>query len=158
MQQDIFDQLCFYTMNHPDPRFLHQLAVDAHTAQTATESSKTIAVFFALMGLHLVVEKGWTGRQVQLAHVRLAPRKSQLPRPKLPIDRGAMTVADVLQAAPGEARDNAIRAWCESVWEAFCVNEQTTRPVVAGFLKSALGIDRGSADHAPSIPAAAKAV
>jgi len=136
-----FDELSYYTLTHPSPAFLHQLAVDAHTAQTADESSKTIAIFFALMGLYLVVERGWTGRQVQLAHMRLAPRKSQLPRPLLPADRGTMTVTDVLAAAPGEVRDRAIHAWCESVWQAFCTGAPTTREVVAGFLKTSLDIE-----------------
>lgn len=139
--QQLFDELSCYTLAHPSPGFLHQLAVDAHTAQTATEASRTIAIFFALMGLYLVVEKGWTGRQVQLAHMRLAPRKSQLPRPALPQNRGEITVADVLLASPGEARDRAVHAWCESVWKAFCAHEPTTRPIVAAFLKSALDID-----------------
>ena len=29
MHQDLFDQLCFYTMNRRDSRFIHQHAVDA---------------------------------------------------------------------------------------------------------------------------------
>jgi len=46
MSQDIFDQLCFYTMNHSDPRFIHQHAVDAYAVQMADEMTKPIAVVF----------------------------------------------------------------------------------------------------------------
>ena len=74
---------------------------------------------FALVGLYLRVEKRRTGRQVQLVHMKLAQRKRKWPTWPLPDERGTLTAADVIRAAPGPARDRAIDAWCASVWQAF---------------------------------------
>jgi hypothetical protein len=41
------------------------------------------------------------------------------PAVPLPDERGAITVSDVLTAAPGAERDHAIDAWCEAVWHAY---------------------------------------
>jgi hypothetical protein len=52
--------------------FLHQEAVDSYAAQHAGPPTKPVTVWFALVGLHLFVDRGRTGRQVQQAHMRLA--------------------------------------------------------------------------------------
>lgn len=68
---ELYNQLAFYTLAHPDPAFIHQLLVDAYGAQHADETTKPIAVLFSLIGLYLHLEKGYTGKQVQRAHMRL---------------------------------------------------------------------------------------
>ena len=73
--QELFDELTFYTLAHGDPAFIHQNVVDAFAAQHADESSKPIYVVFALVGLYLCVEKGFTGKQAQKAHMQLAKRR-----------------------------------------------------------------------------------
>ena len=55
--QEKFYELSYYTLAHPDPAFIHQHIVDAFIAQTADENSKPIAVAFALIGLHLYLDK-----------------------------------------------------------------------------------------------------
>jgi hypothetical protein len=115
-EREQFDQLCFYTLGHGDPAFIHQHVVDAFAAQNAAADSKPIAVAFALFGLYLHLERVYTGREVQRAHMTLAQRHKQWPRFHPPRDRGTMTVADVLAAPPGAERDRAIDAWCASVW------------------------------------------
>lgn len=118
--QDQFNELSFYTLAHPDNAyFIHQHIVDAYQAQTATVQTKSIAITFSLLGLYLYLEKGFTGREVQLAHMKLAENKRPWPQLELPIQRGDITVIDVLQAAPGEPRDLMIRKWCEAVWNAY---------------------------------------
>ncbi len=112
------DEVFAYTLAHPGRGFLHQHAVDAHTAQTATADSKPIAVAFALIGLHLHLERGWDGRRVQREHVRLAARRRDWPRFPLPAARGAITVADVARVAPGPARARATEDWGASAWAA----------------------------------------
>jgi len=121
---------------HPDPSFIHQNVVDAYAAQKADESTKNITVVFALIGLYLHVEKKFTGRQVQKAHMQLAKRRKQWFRPHLPHNRGGVGVADVLAAAPGPQRDAMIHNWCVSVWEA-C---REARPRIADLAKNELGI------------------
>jgi hypothetical protein len=53
---DLFHELSFYTLSHGDPAFIHQNSVDAYTAQHADETTKPIAVVFALIGLYLHLE------------------------------------------------------------------------------------------------------
>jgi Family of unknown function (DUF5946) len=118
--QPHFHELSFYTLSHPDPvYFIHQHAVDAFAAQTADENTKPIKLTFALIGLYLFLEKRYTGKQVQNAHVKLSQNKKVWPSLTLPKERGAITVNQVLQAEAGEPRDQKIKKWCESVWAAY---------------------------------------
>jgi hypothetical protein len=113
------EELLCYTLAHRGPGFIHQHAVDAITAQQADERTKPIALAFALIGLCLYIEKGFTGKQVQQVHQRLAARKRAWPTFPLPSSRGSITAADVLTQAPGPARDRAIQSWCAVVWAAY---------------------------------------
>jgi len=118
-EQELYNELAYYTLAHGDPSFIHQLVVDAFTAQHADENTKPIAITFALIGLYLHLEKGYTGRQVQLAHMKLAGGgKRQWPKFALPDEKGAIWASDVLAAPPGPERDRAIERWCASVWDA----------------------------------------
>jgi hypothetical protein len=119
LDQAPYYALLYYTLSHPDPAFIHQNAVDAYAAQHAEENSKPIAVAFALIGLYLYVEKGFSGRQVQQRHMQLAKRRKQWPAFALPPQRGTVTISDVLAAPAGEKRDQMIREWCFSVWSAW---------------------------------------
>jgi Family of unknown function (DUF5946) len=114
-----YDELCYYTLAHADPQFIHQHVVDAFQAQTADERTKAIALSFSLAGLYLPVERNFSGRQVQQAHVELGRRKQSWPTFDLPADRGAITVAGVVRAPARPKRDAAIHAWCAGVWAAF---------------------------------------
>jgi ribosomal protein L4 len=135
--QELFHELSFYTLAHSDPAFIHQNAVDAYTAQHADETTKPIAVVFALIGLYLHLERSFTGKQVQRAHMKMARRRKQWPRLSLPVKRARITVADVVAAAPGRVRDEMIRAWCASVWEVW----QDSREKIAGLAKTELDVD-----------------
>ncbi len=117
--QEAYNQLAFYTLSHTSPTFIHQYVVDAFAAQTAAEADKPIRLAFALIGLYLAVEKGYTGRQVQLAHMDLANRRKDWPHFSLPEDRGNITAETVLQAQEGSQRDEKIIEWCASVWQAY---------------------------------------
>jgi hypothetical protein len=46
--QDLYNELAYYTLSHGDASFIHQNLVDAYTAQHADEFTKPIAVVFAL--------------------------------------------------------------------------------------------------------------
>lgn len=124
-EEDAYHELSAYTLTHGDPRFIHQHVVDAWAAQTATSSDKPIRPVFALVGLYLHLERGKTGREAQLAHMQMGERKREWPAIALPPDRGAITAIDVMKAAPGPDRDQAIERWCESVWNAFRGNRAT---------------------------------
>ncbi len=80
IENEQYSALAFYTLSLSDPAFIHQHIVDAFQAQTANEQSKTITIFFSLAGLFLHIEKGYTGRQVQLAHLHMAKITKAYPR------------------------------------------------------------------------------
>jgi len=67
----LFTDLSGYTLSNNDDRFMHQLIVDAYSAQHAGGNTKNITVIFALIGLCLVIEHQYTGRQVQLIHMKI---------------------------------------------------------------------------------------
>jgi len=118
-EQDAYDELRYYTLAHRDPEFIHQHVVDAFTAQHANVQTKPIALTFSLVGLYLLVERQFSGRQVQRAHMELARHKQTWPVFSLPVERGLITCVDVVAVPVGIERDRAIHAWCASVWEAF---------------------------------------
>jgi hypothetical protein len=134
---DLYNELAFYTLAHPDPAFLHQLVVDTYTAQSASEGTKPIAVVFALIGLYLHVEKGYTGKQVQRAHMQLAKWPNAWPKLPLPQHRGEIRIELVLATEPGPAREAMIDRWCASVWESW----QDSRPAIIAIAHKYLGTD-----------------
>jgi hypothetical protein len=133
---ELYNELAYYTLSHPDSSFLHQHVVDAYAAQCANENTKTIQIVFALVGLYLYLEKGFSGRKVQKAHMQLAKRRRNWERPTLPASRGAIGIVDVLAAAPGEPRDLLIGDWCLSVWNAW----RAERDQIVSLVQNELGI------------------
>lgn len=117
------DELSAYTLSKTDGAFIHQHVVDTYAVQNANAETKPIAITFGLAGLYLHNERGFTGREVQRAHMKLAQRKQPWPEITLPENRGSITVEDVLAAPEGKERDDAIHAWCADVWNAFRGNE-----------------------------------
>ena len=124
VNQDALNELFYYTTAHRDPSFIHQHVVDAIAAQTVNENDKPIKLTFALIGLYLHVEKGFSGKEVQLAHMKMGRRKHTWPLFHIPETRGTITINDVLDVPPGTERDKMIHQWCASVWEAFRENRQ----------------------------------
>ncbi len=124
-EQEAYNKLSLYTLAHSSPAFIHQHVVDAFAAQYADDKTKPITIIFALVGLYLCVEKNHTGKKIQFAHMKLAGGKKSWPAITLPADRGAITVFDVLKAHPGNPRDEAIKKWCASVWEAYRDSRET---------------------------------
>lgn len=118
-EQAAYDGLQEYTLGHGDPAFVHQHVVDAWAAQHAAADVKPIGVAFALAGLCLHLELGFSGRDVQRAHQGMASRPRRWPTFALPAERGSITAVEVLAASPGGARDRAIDDWCSSVWAAY---------------------------------------
>ena len=132
--QEKFYELSYYTLAHPDPAFIHQHIVDAFAAQNADQNTKPIAVAFALIGLCLYLEKNYTGKQVQLAHMALARRNRDWPKFDLPESRGEISVIDVLNEPAGPKRDAKIREWSASVWQAYSESHQKVLDLLSKFL------------------------
>ena len=130
----LYGELSAYTLSHDDGTFLHQHVVDAYAAQHVGETMRPIGVAFALIGLYLAVERGWTGRAVQLAHQRLAARSKDWPRFTVPRRSAGVTVAEVLQMPPGAERERMLRAWRAKVWDAWREEHERVATLVARFL------------------------
>lgn len=128
--QEAFDELSYYTLSRQQEEFIHQYVVDAYAAQTADENTKPIKINFGLIGLYLHVEKRFSGKEVQQAHMMLTKYKKDLPDIPLPKERGEITVFDVLASPEGEERDKKIEEWMQSVWDAY----KDAQPLVKNFI------------------------
>ena|ERR1035437_1812829 len=135
--QDLYYELAYYTPDHPDKiYFIHQHVVDAYTAQHSDDKTKPIAITFALAGLYLFIEKNYSGKQVQMAHVRMSKNKKVWPVVSLPDQKGEISILNVLDTPPGKQHDLMIKLWCNSVWQAFDENHET----IASLVKTELGV------------------
>jgi len=119
MEEEKYHELAYYTLAHPDPEFIHQYIVDAYAAQTANAQTKPIKLAFALAGLYLHIEKKYSGKEVQLAHMKMAKNRKNWPVFEMPENRGEIRVSDVVQTKPGRDRDMMIEKWIISVWNAY---------------------------------------
>lgn len=133
--RQLYDELSAYTLSLQDGDFLHQFAVDTYAAQHAGVAVKPIGITFALVGLYLVCERHYTGRQVQQAHMLLARTPKQWPSFRLPEAKASLTVLDVLNA-PEQARNDMLRAWVKAVWSSW--ESEHTR--VAAFVQERLHV------------------
>jgi hypothetical protein len=127
-------EMCFAlfcrTLVHEDPRFIHQHAVDAYAAQHAGGRSRPVTTAFALIGLCLAVEKGYTGRQVQLAHMQIGKKRQDWPRLEPPEHPGELTVIDVLQAGTDAEKEEMLMRWVASVWQSWEHRHQWVRETI----------------------------
>jgi hypothetical protein len=114
-----FSDLACYTVAKQDPAFIHQHAVDAYGAQHGGGNSRPITTVFGLIGLYLNLEEGFTGREVQAAHMQIVRVRTEWPRLEPPPQPGKLTVMNVLRADTEEMKDAMIRLWSESVWESW---------------------------------------
>lgn len=131
----LYNELAFDTLSRTDPFFLHQILVDAYAAQHATTDTKPIGVAFALMGLCLFLEHGYTGKEVQNAHILLAKQSKQWPQFAPPENPGRMTIADVVAVPKGDARDAALKEWARAVWDAWEKDHERVHALLHAFLE-----------------------
>lgn len=127
---DMFHELTCYTSSLGDPEFIHQYAVDAFALESADEETKNIKVAFALIGLYLHIEKNFTGKEVQNAHVKLGKKRKNWPKFSLPVKRGDFSVKNVMACPEGFKRNMAIEDWCLSVWLAYSHCQEDVRKLV----------------------------
>src|SRR6478735_1617971 len=102
-EQQAYDELCDYTFAHARQHgtFIHQHVVDAYAAQHADSQTKPITLVFALMGLYMHVERGYSGTEVQRLHIAMGRNRISWPPLRMPTYRGSMTVVDVMAFPPG---------------------------------------------------------
>jgi len=125
----LYGKLSVFTLSLRDKAFIHQLIVDTYAAQHSGPKVKPIATAFALIGLYLTFEKGYTGKQVQRTHMFLGKNRAAWPRFKPPQNKSALTVLDVLQS-PESPYEAMIRKWGKSVWEMWQAEHENVRKLV----------------------------
>lgn len=115
----LFMELSAAQLSEGDYTFIHQMALDAYGAQHSGGMSRNITTAYSLIGLHLAVEHRFTGRQVQRAHMELAKQRRDWPQLEPPKVREWVTVKEVLGVPSGPARDEMLKRWAASVWQAW---------------------------------------
>lgn len=121
-----FGDLTGQTLAQPPGTFVHQTAVDAYAAQHCPATDLRMLVF-ALLGLHLVLDDGCTGRQVQRVHQALARLEHPLPQlDPLPC-RGVGTAVAAAADAARLGVEPAVHAWAAAVWQAYAPAHATVR-------------------------------
>jgi hypothetical protein len=133
--QEHYNELACFTLNLHDERFVHQYVVDAFTCQYADDNTKPISLTFALAGLYLFIEKGYSGREVQKFHTLMSKRKMAWPifivpyYQELPVD-----ISSVIASNDQNERIELIEKWCAGVWEANKENHDKVEDLVRNYL------------------------
>ena len=116
----------------------HQLLVDTYGAQHVGASTPRIGPAFALIGLHLALERGWDGPAVRDAHQVLARHRrdwpSFMPAPRL---AGGLTVADLARAGSRQVHIVLLQAWAGEVWAGWKERQDAVRALAAAHLDGA---------------------
>ena len=92
----LYHELSANFIMSPDVTFVPNMRLTHMVLQHSGNRVKNIRTAFSLIGLYLAVEREYTGRQVQHAHMELAKRNIKWSSFILPIRPYALSVADVL--------------------------------------------------------------
>lgn len=114
----LFSQLSAFTNLLGDVEFSHQHVVDAYGAQHTGLYTKKVVPTMTLVGLYLMLEHGYTGKQVQRAHMVIADQTKDWPDFTRPTELASLTILDVLKVSDSE-KLGMLRKWCEAVWESW---------------------------------------
>ncbi len=136
-----YEEVLAHTWQSGDAFFVHQYVVDAYATSHVSETMKPIQPFFALAGLYLASEKGYTGRQVQHAHMAMAQRPKNAPAHSWPVftppsSKPTLTIADVFAAPLGPKRDACIADWLRAVWETWADEHVRIRALTQQYLEA----------------------
>jgi hypothetical protein len=133
--QEYFNELAFFTLNLNDECFVHQYVVDVYTCQYADNNTKPISLTFALVGLYLYIEKGYTGREVQKFHTLMSKNKIAWPNFTLASYQTLLVdISSVLACTSINERIELIEKWCIGVWEANKKNHEKVKDLVRHYL------------------------
>lgn len=113
-----YHELSIYTLQLRDTEFIHQLIVDAYAAQHASKNMPHVTATFALIGLYLVCNHGYTGKQAQRAHMILANKTKDWPQFLPDCRKAELTVVDVLDCSD-DIKKEMIRKWAKAVWDSW---------------------------------------
>jgi hypothetical protein len=127
-------ELSAYHLTVLDTTFIHQLVTDVYGAQHSGGITRNITTAFSLIGLYLTLEKGYSGWQVQQAHLELAARQKEWPRLEPPCQTGRLTVLDVLLEDEGRDREERLWEWAGEVWHSWQHSHEWVKTTVRQLL------------------------
>jgi len=116
----VYAEVSGFEFQHPVMLRYHQLSVDAYGAQHAGRPTTPIRLGYALAGLWLALEHGFSGDEVRVIHHSMGHAEEWWPAFEPPAGRARITVHDVAEqgvrigSSTGHA--TATRAWAEDVW------------------------------------------
>jgi hypothetical protein len=125
-----FHTLAGIHFDEADASFKHQIAIDCYGAQHIGGPSKPVTAVYALVGLCLHVERGFSGRQIQAAHMLLARTRSNWPTLSAPATHYRVTVDMVVAAGCASSRAQQLEAWAVCTWEAWRNEQQWVRNII----------------------------
>lgn len=131
--RELYYQLSYYTLSLQDEDFIHQLIVDTYAAQHYGKNMKPMTITFALIGLYLVNEKDYSGKKVQLIHMKLANKAKNWPSFFLPKQKAHLTVKEVFEKKD-DKKQEMIRNWCKDVWKIWKPEENMIASILQKYL------------------------
>ncbi len=131
----LYWELSAFTLSLRDTDFIHQLAVDAYAAQHSGPQVKPISTAFALIGLYLTFKRGYTGREVQKAHMALDKLHIRWPVFEPPTGKSALTVLDAVRNVTAENHRELITKWGKSVWDTWQPEHERISRLVELYLR-----------------------
>lgn len=130
---ELYWKLSFYTLSLRDDFFIHQYIVDAYAAQHASIQTKPIKTAFALFGLYLAIEHGYTGKEVQNAHIFLASKNKNWPKFIPPKVKSTLNVLDVIKKSD-DKKEEMIKQWMSDVWNSWKENHTEISKLVKRYI------------------------
>ena len=130
----LYDELSAFTFSLRDKEFIHQLGVDAYAAQHCGPKMKPITITFALIGLFLTFERGYTGREAQLAHIELGKKRRAWPWFAPPAEKGELTLLDVVPGLSDRNYKARLGAWGDAVWQSWSREHGAISALAAKYL------------------------
>lgn len=137
----VHGELLGFQVQHPVMLRYHQLTADTYTAQHAGGPTPLLRVGYALTGLWLSIEHGFSGEDVRSIHRRMGRPTAAWPifDPPRPPQRW-LTGIDVADAGVRQRSERghakAVAAWAESVWETWLREQPGTDDAVERLLSA----------------------
>ena len=118
--RQVYGEIVSYTaLNQVQLGVWHEICVDAYRARHIGPETAPLGITFALNGLYLVYERGFTGLQAREAHSYLANQFDEWPRFEPPAKVGDVTAFEVALASDPDEHIDVLRRWGRSVWDAW---------------------------------------
>ena len=130
--QKLFDDLGLRAFQDSRYAAMRRLAVDCYACQHDRYILSGRSLAAHLTGLAVAIEHGGAEHVNERVQSWLS-RTRHVEKPTVPHARGALTIADIADAAP-EDYAAAVRRWAESVWDAWREHHALAREWIASSL------------------------